>query len=159
LQLVKVPMNLVPTRPVPPGDDLDGLLRAYFRKEMPTRWPAPPPPVAHAPGSPRIPPVAHAPGSPTLPFRRPTPRGLFRSRLALVASVTLLVLGSLFVSGKTGPDRPTDLNPLPALGPGGATKPRLPPEKIKTSLSLEQDPAGETQIKVDVMLEDVPPSR
>jgi hypothetical protein len=142
LRLVRETMNLVPTRPVPPGDDLDGLLRAFYRKEMPTRWPAPPVPPAHR-----------------LPFRRPTPRGLLRSRLALVASVALLVLGSLFVSGKVAPDQPTDLNPLPAMGPGSATKPKLPPEKIKTSLSLEQDPVGETQIKVDVMLEDVPPSR
>jgi hypothetical protein len=137
-------MSLVPTRPVPP-DDLDGLLRAFYRKEMPSRWPAPPVPPA-----------------PTLPYRRPNPsnRALFRSRLALAASVALLLLGSLFVGGKVGPIR-TDGEPGVALPDGSATREKLPPKKgaIKTSLSLEQDPAGETQIKVDAMLEDVPPSR
>jgi hypothetical protein len=140
----KVLMSLMPTRTVPPGDDLDGLLRAFYRKEMPVRWPAAPVPPAR-----------------TLPFRRPTPRGsLLRSRFALAASVALLVLGSLFASSKVAPDRPVDPNALPTLlGPGSATKPTLPQKKVNTSLSLEQPPMGETQIKVDVMLEDVPPAR
>jgi hypothetical protein len=79
--------------------------------------------------------------------------------------VALLVLGSLFVSGKAGLGTP-DGRPGMSLPDGSAEKFKLPPpkarpgaEKIKTSLSLEQDPAGETQIKVDAMLEDVPPSR
>jgi hypothetical protein len=140
LRLVNKAMNLVPTRPVPPGDDLDGLLRAFYRKEMPARWPAPPVPPAHK-----------------LPFRRPPPRGLLRSRLALVASVALLVLGSLFVSGKVGPTAVPDKPGF--ILPDNGTGKREPLPAIKTSLSLEQDPVGETQIKVDVMLEDVPPSR
>ncbi len=129
-----------------PPDDLDGLLRAFYRKQMPSRWPAPPLP----------------PPAPTVPFRGPNPRhqALFRSRLALAASVALLMLGSLFVGGKRGAVQ-TDGRPDMVLPDGSATREKLPPKKgtIKTSLSLEQDPAGETQIKVDVMLEDVPPSR
>jgi hypothetical protein len=137
-------MSLMPTRPVPPGDDLDGLFRAFFRKEMPVRWPAAPVPPAR-----------------TLPFRRPAQRGrLFRSRLALVASVALLVLGSLFVRGKVDPAAPSGGGGLILPENGSGKRLVLPPKgAIKTSLSLEQDPVGETQIKVDAMLEEVSPSR
>src|SRR3954471_1739881 len=78
-------MNRMGRPPLPSGDDLDGLLRAFYRAQLPSPWPAlkaPPPPAARRP----------APG----------PRGwpLLRSRLALAASVALLVLGSLLFSGQ-----------------------------------------------------------
>jgi hypothetical protein len=81
-----------------------------------------------------------------------------RRRLVLAASAALLALGSLFIGGKTAPNR-TPGTPGIALPPGSATRDKLPPaDKIKTSLSLEQDPMG-TMIKVDVTAEEVPPPK
>jgi len=68
-----------------PGDDLDGLLRAFFRSQMPDPWPAPP-----VPRSASV--VTMRPAS----SRHP----LMRSRFALAASVALLLLGSLFLPGR-----------------------------------------------------------
>jgi hypothetical protein len=63
------------------GDHVDGLLRAFFRAQMPHPWPKAP-----------------ATASQILPFRRPSKvRGLTRSRLVLAASVALLLLGSLLL--------------------------------------------------------------
>ncbi len=71
------------------GDDLDGLLRAFFRAEMPHPWPE-----LEAPAFTSVP-------STRLAFWR----GIKRSHLALAASVALLIGGSLLFSGK-----------LPAVG-------------------------------------------
>jgi hypothetical protein len=68
-------------QPVQPAD-LDGLLSAYFKAEMPEPWPElklPPPATAHS-------------GAP----RRPS---LVRSRLVLAASLLLLATGPLYLSG------------------------------------------------------------
>src|SRR5437773_4220640 len=81
------PPNTLPHGGRPPEDDLDGLLRAYFRAEMPDPWPS-----FEAP----------APRNGVLPFRRPQqPRrfNLWRSRLALAASILLLIAGALFLLG------------------------------------------------------------
>jgi hypothetical protein len=60
-----------------PTDDVDGVLRAFFKKEMPTPWPKAPVVVAK------------------------TPKGwpMMRSRLALAASVGLLALGLSSLAG------------------------------------------------------------
>jgi len=71
------------------GDDLDGLLRAFFRAEMPHPWPD-----LEAPAFTSVP-------SARLAFWR----GIKRSHLALAASVALLIGGSLLFNGK-----------LPAVG-------------------------------------------
>src|SRR5438270_7739590 len=78
-------MNRMVRPPLPSGDDLDGLLRAFYRAQLPSPWPAlkaPPPPAARRP----------APG----------PRGwpLWRRRLALAASAALLVVAALLLSGQ-----------------------------------------------------------
>src|SRR5438105_15021813 len=80
------PPNIVPNAGRPPEDDLDGLLRAYFQAEMPDPWPS-----FEAP----------APRNGFLPPRRPQPRrfALWRSRLALAASILLLIAGALFLFG------------------------------------------------------------
>lgn len=68
-----------------PGDDLDGLLRAFFRSQMQNPWPALRVPRMH-PSS-----TAHLTAS----------RGsMIRSRYALAASVGLLLLGSLFLPSR-----------------------------------------------------------
>jgi hypothetical protein len=123
---------------VPPGEPIDGLLRTFFRKEMPQRWPvAPRPPARPAP----------------LP---PSPRsaGTVRTHLALAASVAVLTLGSFFAAGKVQPNRAA----TPTFSLPDNPESHLPSElrrgKIRTSLSLEQDPMGSTTIKVDVITED-----
>ncbi len=130
-------------RPEQP-DGLDGLLRAYFRNQVPQPWPAAPFPPAR-----------------TLPFRLPGPQSgrLRRSRLALAASVAILTLGAFFAAGKIAPESTPGLR----LKPGEATLPtelrHSRPERIRTSMSLEQDPAGPTIIRVDAIETDGPPPR
>jgi hypothetical protein len=77
-------MNLVDPSPRKPGD-LDGLLRMFFRRQMPHPWPAP-----------------QTPRSRRTPAARPVSSGrpLIRSRWALAASVGLLLLGSLLLPGR-----------------------------------------------------------
>ena len=60
-------------------DDLDGLLRAYFRQEMPDPWP-------------------RAPGTP--PARRPVvpPWQQFHRHLALAAAVSFFLVGSFLLT-------------------------------------------------------------
>jgi hypothetical protein len=102
-------MRLAPplsTGDASPPDDVDSLLQAYFRAEMPEPWPAPP----------RLQPILVATATPV------SSRGLNRSRLALAASVAILIGGTLALPrpSATGPAAPE----LPPMGPGEAT--RLP---------------------------------
>lgn len=66
----RMPPPLRPSGESRAGDDLDGLLRAFFRAELPQPWP---------------------------PFRPPTAQttrsARFRSALALAAALALLVIG------------------------------------------------------------------
>jgi hypothetical protein len=64
------------------GDEIDGLLRAFFQAEMPKPWPAFKAPVT---------PSANAPG-----FWAKS-----RSRFALAASVTMLLLGSWWLANQS----------------------------------------------------------
>src|SRR4051794_23158534 len=84
------PPNTVPNAGRLPEDDLDGLLRAYFQAEMPDPWPS-----FEAP----------APRNGFVP-RRPQPRrlSLWHSRLALAASILLLIAGALFLLGGSTPN-------------------------------------------------------
>ena len=121
-------MNVIVPPRVPPDDEIDGLLRAFFRAELPHPWPA-----MKAPAAPQTAPVPPAPPRPAL----------WRSRLALAASVALLALGSLLLPGKA--PREPQVPPTPGISPGSAKR-----EKVKSSLSLEQAPDGPTKIKVEV---------
>lgn len=122
-------MNVIVPPRVPPDDEIDGLLRAFFRAELPHPWPA-----MKAPAAPQTAPVPSSPPHPAL----------WRSRLALAASVALLALGSLFVPGQS-PRQPQGPATPRLSGPGSAKR-----EKVKSSLSLEQAPDGPTKIKVEV---------
>jgi hypothetical protein len=118
-------MNVIVPPRVPPEDEIDRLLRAFYRAEVPHPWPA-----WKAPDGPQTSPA------PPAPWRK----SLWRSRLALAASVALLALGSLLLSGKA----PRESKALPSVGPGAAKR-----EKVKSSLSLEQPRNGPTKIKVE----------
>ncbi len=93
-------MNLVPSPPRQPADDLEGLLRAFYRSQMPQPWP-----------SPQLPRFRPAP----TPRPAPSGRPLSRSRLVLAASVALLLLGSLCLPGRftqdAKPGAGTELTP------------------------------------------------
>jgi hypothetical protein len=78
-------MSLVQPPPWKPGDDLDGLLRAFFRSQMPHPWPSPRLPRFRTAADPRSAPSGHS---------------LTRSRLVLAASAALLMLGSLCLPGR-----------------------------------------------------------
>jgi hypothetical protein len=121
-------MNVIVPPRVPPDDEIDGLLRAFYRAQLPHPWPALKAPAAQAPTTP----IRPAPSRPPL----------WRSRFALAASVALLALSSLFLPGKASrePQPPT----RPSIGPASAKR-----AKVKSSLSLVQPKNGPTKIKVE----------
>jgi hypothetical protein len=121
-----------------PPDELDGLLRAYFRAQLPDPWPSLEAPAA-------------------LPPRKPAARrSVFRARLALAASVALLAGGS-FLLPRAFHDG-GGAAPTPRVASPGASKtyrdPAAPPTKAddgyKINESLIQEPGG-TKLKVDVI--------
>jgi hypothetical protein len=87
--------------------DLDGLLRAFFRAEMPEPWPAPQAP----------------PGN-----QHRVSRSLWRGRLALAASVALLLLVSLWLGRNVGEREPPTLpvNPGSIIGKSVRPNPSRP---------------------------------
>jgi hypothetical protein len=113
-------------------DDLDALLRAYFRAEMPDPWPAPPL-VAIIPTSP-----AKVRGG----------RVSTRSRLALAASVVVLVGGTMLLP-KVRPlaDPVRDLR----IGPGEAKR-----VKLTETLIQPKDQPTEWHIRAT---EELPPGK
>jgi hypothetical protein len=145
-------MNQTNRTILPPDDELDGLLRAFFRAERPDPWPAMKAPPQTLPFVPR---TVNGRGAakqslPTLPTpaTKATRRPLWRSRLALAASVALLLGGTLFLPRTSlqwqepaGPDAPgghptadTRNRPLhderpgmPPLKPMGPMGPMTPP--------------------------------
>ena len=141
-----------------PPEDLDRRLRALFRAQMPHPWP----PAPATSSRPAAPPPAAKPRT-----RWP----LLRTRLALAASVALLVTGLLFLAGAF-PGRPTSPEAgLPVIGTtansgNDANQHPTPPTvtfspdtgspiKLQVDESLIQGPSG-TMLRVDV--KDLPPS-
>jgi hypothetical protein len=95
-------MSLVEPPLPKPGDDLDGLLRAFFRSRMPHPWPALRLPRFR---------MASAPRPPS------SGRSLIRSRYALAASVALLLFGSLLLPGRLTPgSKPGQVPDAPMIG-------------------------------------------
>src|SRR5262245_19026780 len=96
------------------GDNLDDLLRAFFRAEMPSPWPKAPP----------------TPSRPALrllqaPAAAPRRRVLTRSRLALAASVALMLGGAWFLSRTATPHPESGTTNITTTDPG-ATRPDGP---------------------------------
>ena len=130
-----------------PPDDLDDVLRAFYKAQMPKAWPllAVPAPRRTVP-----PPIARpAKGWP-----------LMRSRLAVAASVALLAVGSLLLAGafqgrSNAPADPIRVNGTSADSEYDPNQHPTPPRddvplKLKINESLIQEPNG-TTIHVDVI--------
>jgi len=77
-------MNTINQLPTPSGDQVDRLLTAYYRSEMPANWPNAPEPWA----------------TPATPATGRKSHSQSRSRWALAASVALLIGGCWYVSGQ-----------------------------------------------------------
>jgi len=106
------------------GDDLDGLLSAFFRAELPDPWPAV---------------TVPAPAILPLPAAAP-PRRRNASRLALAASVALFLTGSWLVSGK-----------LPEAPPGSGPLPDPSASRLNATVGLTHDgKTGQTGVRIDV---------
>ncbi len=153
-------MNRMVDRSVPQGDDVDALLGAFFKAQMPRKWPP-----FQAP--------RRSPGGGLTPSRSPSPRPGFvlGSRFALAASVALLLVCGWLLAGRfpgtAAPGgqrygdpnalrrRPHEQVPIPIPDPIPAEKPA--PGKVKSKLSLEQGLDGRTGIRIDV--EDLPSNR
>jgi hypothetical protein len=131
-------MTRVLPNPPPPGDDLDVLLGSFFKGEMPAHWPAF---VLPEPAQ-TLPLESQAGAARRQPLRR-----MFLSRLALAASVGLLLVGGLLLGGKFTPSRGQLLPPLTDPGSANRSK-RLPavpteppakaPNKAKTATTPER---------------------
>jgi hypothetical protein len=104
-------MTRVPDQPTSPGDDLDALLRAYFRAEMPAPWPAF-----------RTPAEARA-----LPFRGRATAALppWAGRAALIAA-SLLLLAGMAVMPRPNISGRDHAGALPTLGAPSAGKRVVP---------------------------------
>jgi hypothetical protein len=116
------------------GPDPDGLLRAFYRSEMPDPWPAfrrpndqPRSAVAGPPPAGRTPHHGTAPRA-----RRPRLATAVRGRLALAAAAAVLLLGTLLLAGRFH-GSPAE---LPYDGPPAADK-RAHDVIIKESLLQE----------------------
>lgn len=116
----------------PPEEDLDGLLRKFFRAEMPRPWPPFESPRRAAP---------------------PRRFALLRSRLALAASVALLVTGALSLSGSLRDQTPGPNANAITRPEATDTRPTRPP-RIEESIDVPPD--GPAAIKVNVY-EPLPP--
>jgi hypothetical protein len=124
-----------------PGDELDTLLRAFFQSELPHPWPALPLPETEAPARPVVPFTPPAASHPWVPVH---------SRLALAASVGLLLAGSWFLAGQFQPADSGDLPPRPdAVYPakGGHM---MGPDGIKMKESLEQEKDKPTKYRIEL---------
>jgi hypothetical protein len=114
-------------------DEVEALLQAFFRAEMPDPWPAPP--LIRAT-------VLHAPPPPAI-------RASNRSKLALAASVALLLAGTLAIP-KQQPVAPSDAA-APVMLPGEATH-------IRLTETLVQPKDRPTEWRIQVT-EEVPPRK
>jgi len=111
------------------GDDLDGLLRAFFRAEMPNPWPG-------------APVVEEAPVVLSRPASARSARTLFRSRMALAASVAFLLGIPWLISDSFKSVMPDD---AALVAPTDGTADR----SIKLETELQVQPNGETGIRIN----------
>jgi len=126
------------------GDDLDGLLRDFFRAEMPHPWPELKLPGAARNGFHAKRPAEPPATLPLTPHRRPW--AVVGPRLALAASVGLLLVCSWFLPGQSDQSKPN----LPGTGPnlnnsGADPRPSrmdLKKERIEIPIEEQMGPDG-----------------
>jgi hypothetical protein len=131
------------------GDDLDGLLSAFFRAQMPHPWPE-----SKSPDEQPLLPLSAA----TRPAVRP--RSALRSRLALAASVALFLAGPWVLSGGFQEIVPSAAHKLDHAvadprsdreTPGGRIhEPGSREPRIRERMIL--DPSGQTKFRIEVDL-------
>jgi len=129
-------MNRVAPRNAVPGEELDALLGDFFKSEMPAPWPAFRPSVQQ-----RI-----------LPERPDRPAGwsAFGSRLALAASVGLLVLGTWLLPASVNAPNGKQPDSIPTLDrgsatPGGFIPPGGQPGKLTPAKKPDKAPGNEPE--------------
>jgi len=115
-----------------PADDLDGLLRAFFRAELPRPWPA----------------FRYA----STPTNRPGRWVLFRSRIVLAASLALLLGGEALLSGRFLDRAPIGLH----LDENSATADTRNRQPVISREELVQDKDGTS---LNIRVEEQPASR
>jgi hypothetical protein len=120
------------------GDNLDHLLRAFFQAEMPDPWPG-----MEVPSRPVVVVAADAPEE--TPSR--SSGSLCRSRLALAASIALLVSGPLFLAGALRETTPS--SPISSSVGDSAHRESLHAPRYRSSESLLVTPDG-VIIRVDI---------
>src|SRR5262245_8500152 len=125
---------LLKTRSDRPDDDLDGLLRDFFRAELPQRWPAAPQPVplSSLNGHANLAPAARPARSKARPWA-------WSSRVALAASVGGLLLGTLLLSGQFKGNQPPSDSDVGT--PSGS--------RVHMKEMLVQPPDGPTSLKFE----------
>lgn len=113
---------------LPPNSDLDDLLRSYYKAELRHPWPSCPQPELRRNRVAAAPPIWLTP--------------MTRSRLALAASLALIITGSLFVAGNLSlpADNARDL--LRPYSSDRAEKPSLPVNNYLQSDNLLQKSDG-----------------
>jgi hypothetical protein len=117
-------------------DEVDRLLRAFYKAEMPEPWPAAP---------------ATAPRT-VLPFGRPLARRpLLRARLALAASVALIASGALLIPRLFHDGGPASQGPTPKNPVADDTLRRIEKE------TLIQEPASGAVKTIKIEVREVPP--
>ena len=128
--------QLPPVQPQHPGrppEDVDGLLRAFFRAELPRRWPAAPRPRAAGPA----------------PSRWP----LLGSRFALAATLASCLVGSLALASffpSTTPSAPESLGPLISPAPKEFKGTVITPGG-NTATFREQERGNKIRIEVELV--------
>jgi hypothetical protein len=123
-----------------PGDDLDGLLSAFYQAQMPSPWPPLQLPLATA-----LPPTR-------LVFWQ----RVKRSHLALAASVAILVLGQALFSGKLSirewkplDGSATEIGKVEPIAKDKTPQDPIDPKNVSTKDSLQLTPEG-VGIQIDV---------
>jgi hypothetical protein len=122
------------------GDELDTLLRAFFQSEMPHPWPALSLPETEEQARPVVP-FTPAASHPWVPVH---------SRLALAASVGLLLAGSWFLAGQFQPADPGDQPLRPDAGITAKGGHLVAPDGIKMKESLEQEKDKPTKYRIEL---------
>ena len=107
--------------------NLDSLLRTFYRGEMPHRWPEWKTPQQ----------------SVIVPARTDSWSGILRSRFALAASIALMILGFVFVSDKTQNGNPLNSN-FEKIG----IRPEPTKSRMKESIQINGESPSKYRIEV-----------